>query len=65
MDQSNNLDEHQMEDRRLEYLDKVKKYKQIENDMRAFNESLTQQFKKQQEEVSRLDMENYALLEQL
>ncbi len=46
MDQSQNLDEHQMEDRRVEYLDKVKKYKQIENDMQAFNESLTQQFKK-------------------
>jgi len=34
------LSAEKMEDRQLEYIDKVKKYRQLENDMRAFNDSL-------------------------
>ena len=62
---SSNLTEQQMEDRREEYRDKVKKYRQLENDMTAYNESLQSQFKKQQEEMSQLELENYQLLEEL
>ena len=43
----------------------MRKYRQLENDMRAYNDSLQNQFRKQQEEVTRLDMENYQLLEEL
>ena len=58
-------DEATMEERKQEYAEKMRKYKQLENDMRAFNDSLVSQFQKQQEEVSKLDMENYKLLEEL
>ena len=33
--------------------------------MRAFNDSLQTQFRKQNEEVSKLEVENYKLLEEL
>ena len=59
------LGEITMEERALEYAEKMRKYRQLENDMRAFNDSLQTQFRKQQEEVTRLDMENYQLLEEL
>ena len=59
------LTDEQMEDYRLEYLEKLQKYRQVENDMKAFNDSLHSHFLKQQEEMSRLDLENYKLLEQL
>ena len=41
-----------MQERRNEYKDKVKQYRQLENDMKAYNESLQGQFKTQQEEMS-------------
>ena len=47
------------------YAEKVRKYRQIENDMKVFNDSLQVQFKKQQEEMSKLEVENYKLLEEL
>lgn len=47
------------------YAEKVRKYRQLENDMKAFNESLQAQFVKQQDEMSRLELENYKLLEEL
>eukprot|EP00353_Schmidingerella_taraikaensis_P012379 CAMPEP_0185572562 /NCGR_PEP_ID=MMETSP0434-20130131/4473_1 /TAXON_ID=626734 ORGANISM="Favella taraikaensis, Strain Fe Narragansett Bay" /NCGR_SAMPLE_ID=MMETSP0434 /ASSEMBLY_ACC=CAM_ASM_000379 /LENGTH=66 /DNA_ID=CAMNT_0028188483 /DNA_START=12 /DNA_END=212 /DNA_ORIENTATION=+ len=62
---SSNLTNEQMEDRRIEYADKVKKYRQQENDMKAFNESLQASFKTQQDEMSRLELENFQLLEEL
>ena len=43
----------------------MRKYRQLENDMRAFNDSLQTQFRKQNEEVSKLEVENYKLLEEL
>ena len=60
-----NKDEKNDEERAAEYSDKVRKYRQIENDMKAFNDSLQSQFRKQQEEVSNLEHENYKLLEEL
>ena len=47
------------------YAEKVRKYRQIENDMKVFNDSLQVQFKKQHEEMSKLEVENYKLLEEL
>ena len=37
---TSNLTEEQMKDRRDEYNDKIKQYRQLENDMKAYNESL-------------------------
>ena len=39
---SNNADydESTIEERKAEYAEKLRKYKQLENDMKAFNESL-------------------------
>ena len=62
---TSNLTEEQMQERRDEYKDKVKQYRQLENDMKAYNESLQNQFKSQQEEMSQLELENYQLLEEL
>lgn len=59
------LTEEQIEDVKIDYSNKVKKYRQLENDMKAFNESLQSHFMKQQEEMSRLELENYQLLEEL
>ena len=42
---TSNLGEEQMQERRNEYKDKVKQYRQLENDMKAYNESLQGQFK--------------------
>lgn len=58
-------DEATIEERKAEYADKMRKYRQLENDMRAFNDSLQAQFRKQNEEVSKLEVENYKLLEEL
>ena len=53
------------EERAADYADKIAKYHQAEKDMKAHNESLQQQFKKQQEEVSAVEMENFKMLEEL
>jgi len=37
---SSQLSKEEIATRRAEYLDKVKKYRQLENDMKAFNDSL-------------------------
>ena len=54
-----------MEERQAQYAEQMRKYRQLENDMRAFNDSLQAQFRKQNEEVSKLEVENYKLLEEL
>ena len=65
MSTADQYDQATIEERQAEYADKMRKYRQIENDMRAFNESLQTQFRKQNEEVSKLEVENYKLLEEL
>ena len=37
---STTQDEKSLEERKVEYVEKVRKYHQIENDMRAYNEAL-------------------------
>lgn len=54
-----------LETRAAEYAEQLRKYKQIENDMRAYNEQILNNSKKQQGEVSRLELENYELLDDL
>ena len=58
-------EEANLEEKASEYQDKLRKYRQAENDMKAYNSSLQAQFKKQQEEVSKLELDNYKLLEEL
>ena len=53
------LSSKQFETRAAEYAEQMRKYKQIENDMRAYNEQILNNSKKQQGEVSRLELENY------
>ena len=53
------------EEKADDYFELLKKYKQIENDMKAFNDGLANQFRKQQERTSRFEIDNYKYLEDL
>ena len=48
-----------------DYQELYKHYKQLENDMKAYNDELQNQFRKQQEKISKVEVENYKLLEDL
>ena len=48
-----------------EYAELMKVYLQVENDMKAFNDEISAKFRKQQERTSKLEVENFKLLEEL
>ena len=48
-----------------DYMELLRKYKQVENDMKAYNEELANQFRKQAEKTQKVEVENYKLLEEL
>ena len=48
-----------------EYADLMKVYLQVENDMRSFNDEMSNKFKKQQEKTEKMSVESFKLLEEL
>ena len=58
-------DQKYFNEKAIEYADKYKKYKQIENDMLAYNDQLQNQVRKQEADVEALEFQNYKLLEEI
>ena len=48
-----------------EYAELMKVYLQVENDMRSFNDEMSNKFKKQQEKTDKMSVESFKLLEEL
>ena len=48
-----------------EYAELMKVYLQVENDMKSFNNEMTNKFRYQQEKASKMEVENFKLLEEL
>ena len=62
---SSNQNDTNYQQKAQDYLELLRKYRQVENDMRAFNDELANQFRKQQEKTQKFEVENYKLLEDL
>ena len=48
-----------------EYAELMKVYLQVENDMKSFNDEMSNKFKKQQEKTDKMSVDSFKLLEEL